>query len=287
MLVGAHVSIAGGLFKAVERGEQLGCSAIQIFSKNQMQWEAPTLTVAQIDKFISHLKNSSIHCVAIHDSYLINLASPDPDKHERSLHAFIHEICRAKKLKIPYLVFHPGSHMGRGESQGIQRIAESINEAITQSCDSHVTLLLENTAGQGSNIGYQFEQLANILCRVKKQDRIGLCFDTAHAFAAGYDIRSPESYDKTFQSFDSIIGLDKLKLFHVNDSKKKLNSRIDRHAQIGKGFIGELAFSLIMNDTRFASVPKILEIPGTSKDYINNLELLKSMVKIKGNRYNE
>ena len=279
MLVGAHVSAAGGLYKAIERGERLGCQAIQIFSKNQRQWNAPALTDDEINNFTLRLKHSSIKSIIVHDSYLINLATPERDNLTRSLFAFKDELIRCDKLKIPYLVFHPGSHLGSGETTGIKQIAACLNESIEKTPNSNVMLLLEITAGQGSSIGSTFEQLADIINRVAYSDRVGICFDTAHAFAAGYDLRTPRAYQATLESFNRLIGLDKLKVFHVNDSKSGLSSRIDRHAKIGEGMIGYTAFELLMNDVRFSEIPKIIEIPGSENDYKLNLDLLKSMIK--------
>lgn len=278
MLVGAHVSIAGGLDKAIERGERLGCRVIQIFLKNQMRWNAPTLSDEEASVFKSRLNSSDIVTVVAHGSYLINLATPESDKLNKSLSAFQNELIRCQQLGISYFVFHPGSHLCSGETTAIERVSNCINVSINLTSDSQVMLLLENTAGQGSNIGYSFDHLAEIIHRIENKSRIGICFDTAHAFAAGYDLRDSEVYRKTFQSLDRIVGLEKLKVIHLNDSKKGLNSRVDRHAKIGEGFIGADAFKLLMNDERFYLVPKVIEIPGNEIDYQNNLDYLKSMV---------
>ncbi len=279
MLLGSHVSIAGGVYKAPQRGEQIGCTAIQVFTKNQMQWKFPELTANQICLFKEELQKTSIGCVLAHDSYLINLCSPEQEVLKKSKYLFSMELRRAEKLEIPYLVFHPGAHKYSGEKVGIRKITDSLNEILDKEINNRVKLLLENTAGQGSSLGYSFEQLAQIIEKIDQQSRIGVCFDTAHAFAAGYDFRSLKTYDKTFDEFHRIIGLDKLKAFHLNDSKKELGSRIDRHENIGEGFIGVEAFRLLMNDPRFYNIPKILETPGKISNFKRNLDLLNSLIE--------
>lgn len=279
MLLGAHVSIAGGVYKAPQRGEHIGCTAIQIFTKNQMQWKFSELTADQINQFKTELQKTNIDCVVAHDSYLINLCSPEHDVLKKSKYMFSVEIKRADELEIPYLVFHPGAHKNSGENTGIRNIADSINEILSKEKSDRVKLLLENTAGQGSSLGYSFEQLAQIIEKIEQKKRVGVCFDTAHAFAAGYDFRSLKMYEKTFDEFHRIIGLDKLKVFHLNDSKKELGSRIDRHKNIGEGFIGIEAFRLLINDPRFYNIPKILETPGNISDFKRNIDLLNSLIE--------
>lgn len=279
MLLGAHVSIAGGIENAPINGKNIGCTAIQIFTKNQMQWQSAELSTENIKSFLAELQRTDIKCVLAHNSYLINLCSPKPDVLEKSRHLFSIEIERAEALGISYLVFHPGSHLNAGERIGILRIAENINEILNKKPNQTLNLLLENTAGQGSNIGYSFEQLAEIVSLIEKQNRVGVCFDTAHAFAAGYDFRDVRSYEQTFAEFDRIIGLEKLMAFHLNDSKKELGSRVDRHEHIGEGFIGTEAFRLLLNDPRFYNIPKILETPGKISDFKRNLNLLKSLIQ--------
>ncbi len=279
-LIGAHVSISGGLENAPPRGEEIGCTAIQIFTKNQVQWQAKPLSNQDVEQYQQALANSSIQTVIAHDSYLINLGSPEENLLEKSRHAFLDEMDRAERLKIPSLVFHPGSHKKAGEDDGLKLIADSINHVCKQRPNYGIKLLLETTAGQGTNLGYTFEQLNWIIDRADQPDRVGVCLDTCHIFAAGYDIRDKLSYEKTFKKFDQVIGLKKLQAIHLNDSKKDLGSRVDRHEHIGEGQIGLEGFRLIMNDLRFIDVPKILEIPGDMKKFKENLDLLKNLVEI-------
>lgn len=280
MLVGAHVSVSGGLDKSPARGEEIGCTAIQIFTKNQMQWKAKSLSSFEIEHYKRAVENSSIQSVVAHDSYLINLASPEEHLLKKSRQAFLDEMDRAEQLGIPCLIFHPGSHKGAGEPFGINRIADSINYVQNQRQNYKLKLLLETTAGQGTNLGYSFEQLKQIIDRVEPKDRVGICLDTCHIFGAGYDIRTKSAYEKTFEKFDQTIGLEKLLAMHLNDSKRELGSRVDRHEHIGKGHIGLNGFQLIMNDSRFVQIPKVLEIPGDLKTFKENLDLLKSLVVV-------
>ncbi|MCD6515105.1 MAG: deoxyribonuclease IV [Candidatus Odinarchaeota archaeon] len=278
-ILGAHISIAGGISKAPIRGREIGCDAIQIFTKSQRQWKAKPLTEEEIEAFKKNMKDNNIKIAVAHDSYLINLGSPDEERYKKSLESFIDEVIRAGLLGIPYLVFHPGAHMNAGEEFALKRIAESLNEVIAKTEEYPVVLLLETTAGQGSNVGYKFEHIAEIIDMVDEKKRVGACFDTAHIFAAGYDIRTREAYEETIDLFDEIIGLDKLKVIHLNDSKKELGSRVDRHEHIGKGLIGIDAFKFIVNDKRFEKHPMILETPGAEKYYKENLEVLRSLIE--------
>ena len=278
-ILGAHVSISGGIEKAPSRGRDIGCDAIQIFTKNQKQWAAPPITNESTANFNQALSENKIRQVVVHDSYLINLANPDADALEKSRKAFLVEMERAEKIGVKYLVFHPGSHMKTSEKEGIQRIIESLNDVISQQPSSPVMLLLETTAGHGSHIGYRFEHLTEIIHGVKIQNRIGVCYDTAHAFAAGYDLRTQKTYSETLSEFDDIVGLDRLKAFHLNDSKSDLGSRIDRHENIGKGFLGEDPFKFLVNDLRFQDIPMILETPEGDKYYKETLTLLRSYIK--------
>lgn len=278
LLIGAHMSIAGGLYRALERGQQVNCRTIQIFLKNSNQWNAKPLTAQDRELFRDHQNRFKINPIVAHDSYLINLASPDDALYQKSLHAFIEEIRRAEFLGVPYLVLHPGAHVGSGIDAGISHVAAALNQALV-SVESSVTILLENTAGQGSNLGHRFEELAAIMGQIRDCNRIGVCLDTAHAFAAGYDIRTQESYEATMDIFDQLIGIGKIRVFHVNDSKKELGSRVDRHTHIGEGCIGLEAFRLLINDPRFLAIPKILETPkgtGTQEDE-QNLSTLRSL----------
>lgn len=280
MLIGAHVSIAGGIDLAPARGAEIGCTAIQIFLKNQRQWHTKYLTDDEIKRYLHSLSNSPVKSVLAHSSYLINLGSPEKNQLQKSLDSFILELNRCEKLKIENYIFHPGAHKKSGEQAGIQRIAESINFILNQCPEVSTNLLLETTAGQGTSVGYRFEQLSQIIESINKRDKLGVCLDTAHVFAAGYDLSVESGYEQMMTEFDQSIGLERLKVFHLNDSKTRLGSRIDRHEQIGKGKIGLCAFNKIMNDTRIINVPKIIETPGDTKSDAQYIELLKQMAGI-------
>ena len=219
-LLGAHMSIEGGVSNAPLRGKEVGCDVIQIFTKNNNQWNSKPITDKEINAFKENLNKTGIKAVASHDAYLINLASPKKDVYKKSLIAFYDEMQRAEALGLPYLVFHPGAHLGEGEEYGIKRIADSVNLLLSKSKGNNLTLLLETTAGQGTHLGHRFEQLAEIINLVEQKEKMGVCVDTCHIFAAGYDISAEEGYIKTFDEFDRIIGLKRLKLFHLNDSKR-------------------------------------------------------------------
>ncbi len=280
-LLGAHTSIGGGVWKAVERAERLSFTAMQIFTKNNNRWQAKPFANEDVKNFKEKLKNSNVKFVVAHDSYLINLCAKDKEILKKSRNAFVDELLRCEQLGIPYLNFHPGSHGGRGEKEGIKIIAESINIAFEKTKGPKVFGMLELTAGQGTAIGYRFEHIAEIIEAVEEKERLAVCIDTAHIFAAGYDFRSKESYEKVITEFDEVIGLEKLKCFHINDSKKELGSRVDRHEHIGKGFIGLEGFANIMNDERLVDVPKILETPKgkEQKEDLMNLRVLKNLIR--------
>ncbi|MCJ7488990.1 MAG: deoxyribonuclease IV [Thermoplasmata archaeon] len=280
MLLGAHVSITGGVSKAPGRGRALTCDCMQIFSKNQMQWKTKPLADSDVAQFREEVSRNGIVETVIHDSYLINLASPDKALQKKSREAFLDEMQRAKLLGARYLIFHPGAHVGSGEQSGIKAIAASLNWVRNEFGSSDVTPLLEITAGQGSVLGHSFEQLAKMIDLLEDQKDAGVCFDTCHAYVAGYDVRTPKGYERTFDMFDEVIGLDRLKAMHINDSKGKLGSRLDRHEQIGKGYIGVDGFRNLMNDERFRDVPMVLETPGGEKEYARELKLLRSLVRI-------
>ncbi len=280
-LLGAHTSISGGVNKSVDLADKLGFTAMQIFSKNNNQWNAKPLDDKEINSFKEKLQKSGIAFVVVHDSYLINLCAAKDDLLEKSRNAFIHELERCEQLEIPHLNFHPGAHTGQGEEIGINLIAESINIAHEQTPDFKVKSMLELTAGQGTNLGYTFEQIKNIIDKVEDKNRISVCIDTAHIFAAGYDISNKETYEKVISDFDEIIGLEYLQCFHMNDSKKELGSKVDRHEHIGQGFIGLEGFRNIMNDKRLEHIPKILETPKGKEQLedLENLKVLKSLIK--------
>ena len=276
------MSIEGGLHKAFERISFVEGQSLQIFSKNQRQWRVPELSPSEIETFIKMWEQWGKGPVAVHDSYLINLANPDATKANRAINAFAEEIRRADQLHIPYLIMHPGSHVGSGLELGLHQLTANLDRAFALADDaSSVIVLLETTAGQGTGLGSSFEELAHVINNSAYGKRLGVCFDTCHAFAAGYDISTKTGYEKTFTAFDKIVGLDRLKFFHLNDSKKGSGSRVDRHEHIGKGEIGLEGFRLLMNDPRFAEHPMVLETPKEKDltDDIENLKLLQSLIK--------
>jgi deoxyribonuclease-4 len=279
-LLGAHTSIAGGVSKAVELAEKLGFTAMQIFTKNNNRWAAKPLDEQEIERYKTLLAESNIKFVVSHDSYLINLCAKDPANLQKSRDAFVDELERCEALGIEFLNFHPGAHGGQGEEYGIKMIAESLNLAHQKTKGFKVSSMLETTAGQGTNLGYTFEHLAKIIELVEEPERMSVCIDTAHIFAAGYNIKDETEYEKVIDDFDAIIGLNKLQCFHMNDSKKELGSRVDRHEHIGKGFIGLEGFRNIMNDKRIERVPKILETPKGKEQLedLENLEVLRSLI---------
>jgi deoxyribonuclease-4 len=275
------MSIAGGVHCAVERAESIGCTTIQMFVKNNNQWRGKELTAEDISTYKKLLRESSIGPVVVHDTYLINLCATDKDILQKSRDALKDELDRCEMLDVEYLNFHPGSHMGAGEKDGIERIAESLNLIHAQTAGYRVKSVIETTAGQGTAIGYRFEHLRQIIDLVEQHDRMAVCVDTCHIFAAGYDIVTETGYEQTFKEFDSIIGLHRLVAFHVNDAKRERGSRVDRHEHIGKGTIGKAGFRLLMNDERFRAIPKILETPKgpEMKEDVKNMRVLKSLMK--------
>ena len=280
-LLGAHTSIQGGVAESIPLAEKLKFTAMQIFTKNNNRWLAKPLGKEEIILFKSRIKNSTIKFVVAHDCYLINLCAKDKEILKKSRTAFFDELKRCELLEIPYLNFHPGSHGGLGEDGGIKLIAESLNIVHQKTKGYKVSSMLETTAGQGTAIGYRFEHLRKIIDLVEDKARMTVCIDTAHIFAAGYDIKNKKNYGKVIKEFDEIVGLDKLKCFHMNDSKKELGSRVDRHEHIGKGFIGKEGFAYIMNDKRLEHVPKILETPKGKEclEDLKNIKILKSLIK--------
>lgn len=280
-LLGAHTSINGGVSTAVDLAEKLGFTAMQIFTKNNNRWYAKELSENEIEKFRMRLESSKIKFVVAHDSYLINLCSKELEMLNKSRDSFLDELKRCELLGIPHLNFHPGAHLGLGEDEGIKIIAESLNVAHSKTPGYKVTSMIEATAGQGSAIGYKFEHLRKIIDLVEEKDRITICIDTAHIFAAGYDIKDSTNYEIVINEFDNIVGLDRLKCIHMNDSKKPLGSKVDRHEHIGKGFIGLQGFTNIMNDKRIEHIPKILETPKGKEQLedLVNLKILKSLIK--------
>jgi len=275
------MSIAGGVETAPARAEAVGARSIQIFTKNNNRWVGKPLDQNQIEKFFASSKTLGVDVFASHDCYLINLASPDPEILTKSRNAFLDEMDRADALKIPCLVFHPGAHTGSGEETGLKKVSESIDYCVKRRPESRVTLTIETTAGQGTSLGYKFEHIAKIIERSNYPDKLGVCVDTCHIFAAGYDITAQKGFDSAFKLFDKTIGLKKLKMFHVNDSKKGLGSRVDRHEHIGKGFIELEGFRLLVNDARFKKTPMILETPKgpDGAEDIVNLRVLSGLIE--------
>lgn len=281
MLLGAHMSIAGGVHIALERGQSIGCDIVQIFTKSSNQWKAKPLSDEAVRLFSEAKKATGISTVVGHTSYLINLAAPDTLTHDKSLKSLREELERAEALALPHLVMHPGSHKGEGEAAGLKKIAKSIDAAHKCLPGLRVKLTLEITAGQGTNLGFRFEQIAQIMDTIKEPERLSVCFDTCHAFTAGYDIRTRKAYLATIRKFDRIIGLRNLGVIHLNDAKKELASRIDRHEHIGKGQIGLDGFRWLLNDRRFSRIPMSLETPKGKelKEDVENLATLRSLIQ--------
>ncbi|MCA9859578.1 MAG: deoxyribonuclease IV [Thermomicrobiales bacterium] len=262
MELGSHVSASGGVDKSIDRATKLEMTAFQIFTKNANQWNAKPLDPAVIERFRAGVAASpAIKTVVAHDSYLINIASPDDAAWEKSIGALEYELERCDQLDIPYLVSHPGAHVGSGVDAGVARVAQAINIIHEQMPDGTCSLALETTAGQGTTLGRTFEEIAQIIDGVDDKTRVSVCFDTCHVFAAGYDLRTAETYAATMQAFDDIIGLDRLRVLHLNDSVKDFGSHRDRHAHIGQGMIGTDAFQFLLRDARLAGRASILETP--------------------------
>jgi deoxyribonuclease-4 len=274
------MSISGGVDTAFDRGEQVGCDAMQIFTKNNNQWRAAPLKEEAVERYHRRRVETGITPVVAHSSYLLNLASPDDELWHKSIEALLIEIERCDVLAIPHLIIHPGSHMGSGEEVGVARIADALNVTHNRLPDAQVKITLETTAGQGTNLGYRFEQLAAMIEGVEAKGRLTICYDTCHTLAAGYDFRTPEGYAEVFRHFDEIIGLERLAAFHLNDSKQDLGSRRDRHAHVGEGSVGLDGFRHILNDPRFEEIPMLLETP-KSKDMhedVENLARLRALI---------
>ncbi len=259
MILGAHESVAGGLEKAVERAALDGCRAFQVFTKNGSQWREPALTKEEIVAFRSAREAAGRPPVLAHSSYLINLCAPDSDLVTRSKEALIAEVLRSSALDIDFVVLHPGAHVGTGEDAGLRRVSEALDDVLARTRGASARILIENTAGQGTTLGHRFEHIGAILEGVHDKARLGVCFDTQHAFASGYDARTAEGYALVWEAFDANVGLGMLRAFHLNDSKKPLGSHIDRHEHIGEGCVGAGLFWRLVNDPRFATIPAVLE----------------------------
>ena len=281
-ILGAHMSMAGGYYKAVDAAREEGCDCVQLFTKNNNQWRARPITDEDVERFKAAIQEHGITHPIAHDSYLINMASPDKELWARSIEAMIVELRRAEQLGIPYVVAHPGAFTSSSEQAGLKRIIRALDQVHRQTPGIAACCLLETTAGQGSNLGWRFEHLATILDGVKNPERLGICFDTCHVFAAGYAMDSEKEYKSTMRAFNKTVGVKQIKAFHLNDSKKPLGSRVDRHEHIGRGEIGLEPFRHLLNDRRFRKVPMYLETPKgergrTTWDKVN-LRTLRGLV---------
>jgi deoxyribonuclease-4 len=282
-ILGAHMSIAGGYYKSVEAARRCGCDCVQLFTKNNNQWRAKAISADEALRFKAALAEHKIAHPISHDSYLINLASPDEELWRKSLEAFIVELQRADQLGIPYVVAHPGAFTTTSEEAGLKRIISALDEVHAQTRGVASCCLLETTAGQGSTLGWKFEHLAEIIDGVKDPDRLGVCVDTCHIFAAGYPLGTEKEYKATFKALDKTVGVKTVKAFHLNDSKRELGSRVDRHAHIGEGHLGIEPFRHLMNDSRFRKVPMYLETEKGERDGqdldVINLATLRGLIE--------
>lgn len=280
ILLGAHMSISGGAHRAIERACSIGCTAMQIFVKNNMQWFARPLTGDEIKAFLEHQQRRQLQSVFAHANYLINLAATNPQFHFNSMRALGEELLRADQLQLPFLVVHPGAHLGAGEEAGLNTIVASIDQVLAAIPKVKTRIALETTAGQGSCLGHTFEHIEYILTNVREPERLCVCLDTAHVFAAGYDLSTEAAVRKMFRDFDQVVGLEQLQAIHLNDSKMPRGSRVDRHEHIGQGRIGLDAFRFIMRDRRFRKIPKVLETPKGKelREDVENLTTLRGLV---------
>ena len=277
MILGAHVSTAGGIHNAIKNGTDLHCDAIQIFLRNPNQWRGKPPTDAVNEKFRTAWAEADLAHIIVHDIHLSNLASPKPDVLRKSNQAFREQMELAQVLGLRYIVTHLGAHLGEGETIGLKRLTESFDDLFESAEAPEVIVLLETTAGQGTNLGYCFEHIRDVIGMSKYPDRFGVCFDTCHVFAAGYDMRTEVDCTATFSQFDHIIGLNRLKAFHLNDAKSTYQSRVDRHEHIGEGNIGATAFAYILNDPRFSKIPLIIETPEMKTMHKVNLSTLRKL----------
>ncbi|MBI4567890.1 MAG: deoxyribonuclease IV [Planctomycetes bacterium] len=289
VLLGAHTSTAGGVHHALEEGRALGCDVVQLFTRNQRQWTPKPLDSGDVDLWRARLAQGGVRPAMAHTSYLVNLCASDDTILEKSRLAILDEVDRADLLGIPNVVLHPGAHLGRGEEAGVAAICQSLNWIIARRPAMKTVICLETTAGQGTTLGWRFEQLAAMLAGVKERARVAVCIDTCHLFAAGYDIRTAAGWRATLEEFDKVIGLDALRCAHLNDSKHELGSRKDRHQHIGDGFLGLGAFAALLADPRLRDIPLVLETPvdeagdapgpgGVAKGYAENLAVLRSLL---------
>ena len=279
MKFGAHMSTSGGVWKALQRGRSIHCDVVQVFVKNNMQWFGKPYSQADLASYADELKASSFTCVFGHAGYLINLGAPPCENRDRSIQSLIQEIELATRLGLPFLVLHPGAHLGTGEAAGLKQITTGLDEVFRATRKSRVRIALENTAGQGTYLGGRIEHLAAIFEGVKKPERLGVCLDTAHFFAAGYDLRTPKGWNAAIGEVASLVGLSQVLAFHLNDSKTGLGSHVDRHEHIGKGKIGKAGFRHIVCDARFKNIPGCLETPKSDDlhEDVQNLGILRSL----------
>jgi deoxyribonuclease-4 len=278
-LLGAHVPVSGGLAKAPPRAREIGAEAAQIFTRNQLQWRADPIRAEEAAAFKDALGLHPLRRLVAHGSYLVNLASPDPLALLRSREAFLADMQRCHALGVTHLIFHAGAHLGAGEDAGLRTVAQSLDWLLERSDGLAVRPVIEVTAGQGSCLAYRFEHLAAILERTRGADRIGVCLDTCHLWAAGHDILSPGGYRRTFAEFERLVGLEKLEVFHLNDAKQPRGSRLDRHERIGKGWLGRATFCRLMRDGRFRNVPMILETPAGMQGWGAEIRLLRALAR--------
>jgi len=281
MIIGGHMSISGGFREAPERANKIGLNSMQVFTKNQRQWIAKPLDMDDVKEYKENMKKFGIKITVAHASYLINLAAPADENFKKSVDSMVHELERCDALDIPYLIFHPGAHMGKGEDYGLKRIVQGLDEIISR-FNGKAKITIETTAGQGSNLGYKFEQIQYMIENVSDKDRVRVCMDTCHIFAAGYELRSRNGYEKTMEEFENTIGFKNLVAVHLNDSEKALGSRVDRHAQIGYGYIGRQGMKNILFDKRFQEIPLILETPGGEELYPQDLRIINEILSGKG-----
>lgn len=284
---GSHLSVAGGLYKAVDAAVKLDITSLQIFTHSPSQWAVKpddaggwvgkTHSDEDVARYQEALAKAKLSCVMAHDSYLINLAAPDETLFNRSLEAFVHEVQRADRLGLQYLVTHPGAATDGDEAVGLDKVAAALDEVHRRTPNAKVMILLETTAGMGKSLGHRFEHLGHILNKVKQPERLGVCLDTCHIYAAGYELAPKKSYLATFKEFDKLVGIERLKAFHINDSKKPLGSRVDRHEHIGKGHLGLEPFQLLVNDRRFRNHPMILETAKEDDMDVVNLSVLRGL----------
>ncbi len=281
MLLGAHESISGGWHKAFGFAAEDGCESIQIFTKNQNQWREPMPGDGDVETWKQAWTGSKVRGVLSHDSYLVNLGSPDEVLFEKSWQALVTELERCNRLGIPFVVIHPGSHVGQGEEVGLGRVAQGLSEVHARTPADGCRIALETTAGQGTNLGHRFEHLAELIKKTKAGDRLCVCYDTCHTYAAGYDITTQAAYEKIWKEFERVLGLERLVAFHLNDSRKGLGSRVDRHERMGEGTMGLEPFRLLVNDRRFAETIAVLETPPVDKSdrgYQKGLKTLRSLI---------